>query len=110
MVPGPKQQVTEPPRHDARLIALLAEALTARELVLANVELSMNALAVREGRCRTRLAKLAALSCLAPDIVQMIVEGRQPAHLTAKRLTGCELPASWEKQREFLLRTPEGGC
>jgi hypothetical protein len=69
----------------------------------------MNALAAREGRCRTRLAVLVTMSCLGSDIVQMIVEGRQPAHLTAKRFSRCDLPVPWEKQRKLLL-APELGC
>lgn len=103
VVPGPEQQVEEPPRHDRKLIALLAEAMTARDLVLSAPGKPLNAIAAAEGRCRTRLSKLVGLSCLAPDIVQMIVEGRQPAHLTARRLSNFDLPGSWEKQRRVLL-------
>lgn len=101
VVPGPEQAELAP-RHDRKLIALVAEAIEARELVLANPEMSMNALAKREGRCRTRLARLAELSCLAPDIVRTIVEGRQPAGLTAKSLSQTGLSAEWEGQKRLL--------
>lgn len=53
-------------------------------------------------RCRTRLGKLAALGCLASDIVTAIVEGRQPASLTARALQDIELPLAWADQRELL--------
>jgi hypothetical protein len=45
---------------------------------------------------------LVALSCLAPDIVTAIVEGKQPEHLTANRLMGIPLPLSWAEQRAAL--------
>ena len=44
-----------------------------------------------------------ALTCLAPDIVAAILEGRQPAELTTKTLTiGIELPLAWDEQRRVL--------
>lgn len=51
---------------------------------------------------RTRFAKLVGLSCLAPDIVTAIIEGRQPAELTAKMLTSIGLPICWREQRAAL--------
>ena len=102
VIPGPDQARAEPPRRDPKLLALLSGALEARDLVLANPELSLSALASREQRCRTRLARLAAFSCLCPKIVTMIVEGRQPTHLTAKRLSTIPLPLCHAAQREVL--------
>ncbi|MDQ3471432.1 MAG: hypothetical protein M3428_03495, partial [Pseudomonadota bacterium] len=59
-------------------IALIAGAQEARQLVLSNPERSLARIAREYARCRTRLGKLVALSCLAPDIVTAIVEGKQP--------------------------------
>ena len=103
VVPGPEPD-NQPPaaRRDDRLIALMAEALQARELVLAHTGSSLNSLARAHGRCRTRLGNLVALSCLAPDIVSAIVEGRQPAALTARRLGSIVLPPQWAEQRRVL--------
>ena len=43
------------------------------------------------------------LAFLAPDIVEAIIEGRQPVELTAARLKRMRhLPASWAEQRRFL--------
>jgi site-specific DNA recombinase len=103
VVPGPEAEVEPPPpRRDDRLIALVAEALQARDLVLANPGRSTAAIAREHGRCRTRLAKLVGLSCLAPDIITAIVEGRQPTALTAKRLETITLPDGWSGQRQAL--------
>lgn len=70
--------------------------------MFANPDTSLNALSAEHGWCRTRLGKLMALSCLGPDIVTVIVEGRQPDMLTARRLMEMELPIEWGKQRTLL--------
>jgi site-specific DNA recombinase len=49
-----------------------------------------------------RLAKLVTLSCLAPDIITAILEGRQPEHLPASRLMGTALSPAWNEQRQEL--------
>jgi hypothetical protein len=42
------------------------------------------------------------LSCLAPDIIEAIVEGKQPETLTARRLDDPALPLEWVQQRKVL--------
>ena len=89
-------------RRDDKLVALVAEAKQARQLILASPDQSIAAIAASHGRCRTRLGKLGAMSCLAPDIVTAIVEGRQPAMLTARTLQDIDLPLAWTDQRALL--------
>jgi site-specific DNA recombinase len=52
---------------------------------------------------RNELARYARLRTLAPDIVSAIVEGRQPASLSARNLlrTAC-MPMEWSEQRIAL--------
>jgi hypothetical protein len=103
VVPGPEEESQPPPvRRDERLIALMAEAMQARQLVLADPERSIAGIAAEHGRCRTRLAKLVGLSCLAPNLVTTILEGRQPATLTARTLSDIALPVEWAQQRQVL--------
>lgn len=102
VIPGRESAQTTPPKRDDKLVALIAEAHQARQLVLDNPGKSIAALAIEQGKCRTRLGKLVRLSCLAPDIVTAIVEGRQPGALTANRMTKIELPLAWSEQREAL--------
>jgi site-specific DNA recombinase len=63
---------------------------------------SLNRIAADHGRCRTRLSRLIGLSCLAPDIITAIVEGRQPATFSAGDLLSVKLPLGWEEQRQLL--------
>jgi hypothetical protein len=49
------------------------------------------------------VGRLIRLAFLAPEIVDSIVEGRQPTTLTAEALTRrIELPLSWGSQRTAL--------
>jgi site-specific DNA recombinase len=102
LVLPPSAPAVPPQQRDEKLVQLVAEAHAARRLVLQRPERSIAAIAADEGRCRTRLGKLVALSCLAPDIVTAIVEGRQPATLTAKSLSAIDLPIHWQEQRRAL--------
>jgi hypothetical protein len=55
------------------------------------------------GISRSYLTRLARLAFLAPDIVCAILEGRQPAQLTAARMIRItQLPLDWSEQRKAL--------
>jgi DNA invertase Pin-like site-specific DNA recombinase len=99
LVLPPSTAAVPPRQRDEKLVQLVAEAHIARKLVMQNPGRAVASIAADHGRCRTRLAKLVGLSCLAPDIVTAIVEGRQPAKLTAKMLTTIDLPLCWREQR-----------
>ena len=101
LIPGPG---SEPLRRvrDEKLVALVAEAHAARQLVMANTGMSLAGISAGANRCRTRLGQLLSLSCMAPEIVTAIVEGRQPPTLTARSLLATELPPAWHDQRSAL--------
>ncbi len=48
------------------------------------------------------VSRIVKLASLAPDIVDAILDGRQPAHLTLKQLM-LPFPVNWEEQRMFLI-------
>ena len=87
---------------DPRLVRLLAEAHAVREAVLANPELPLGELAASQGKCRKRMTRLLALSCLSPGIVEDILEGRQPKGLSVAGLLENDLPLAWSEQRAAL--------
>ena len=39
---------------------------------------------------------------LSPDLVETILQGRQPVELSATRLTALDLPLDWVEQRRLL--------
>ena len=102
IIPGANSSRNKPTQRDPKLITLIAEALAAHKLIEENPDQSIASIAEEHSRCRTRLGKLVRISCLAPDIVQSIVEGQQPSSLNAKVLTGKTLPIDWNEQRKVL--------
>jgi len=64
---------------------------------------SIRAIARREGIHECDVGRHLRLACLAPDIVEAILDGRQPIDLTAEKLRRLpHLPANWESQRRLL--------
>jgi hypothetical protein len=67
---------------------------------------SLAEIAAREGFAVRYVGRLIRLAFLAPDIVQSIVQGRQPNSLTAEALTRrIELPLEWRSQKAALNRS-----
>ena len=64
--------------------------------------MTMQAIADRESVSQRRVARLVDLAFLAPDIVQAIVDGRQPATLTADSLIKSQYRVVWADQRAWL--------
>ena len=64
---------------------------------------SIREIAEREGVCDSYVKRLIPLALLAPDIVQSMCDGSQPATLTAEALKRTvQLPLEWTKQRQIL--------
>ena len=64
---------------------------------------SMRKLAKRVGCDRADVGRTIRLAFLAPDIVEAILSGRQPADLTLTRLKRLgDLPLSWSEQRALF--------
>ena len=91
-----------PAKRDGKLVSLVAEAHAARQMILTQPDKSIASIAANLGKCRTRLAKLATLACLTPDIVTAIIQGRQPASLTSRTMLKAEIPLTWAEQRRVL--------
>ncbi|WP_299541311.1 recombinase family protein [Phenylobacterium sp.] len=63
---------------------------------------SITAPATREKLCSHYTARLLPLAYLAPDLVDQVVQGRQPRSLTLAALTQQTLPIYWEEQRRVF--------
>jgi site-specific DNA recombinase len=64
---------------------------------------SVAELASREGISDRYVSSLLPLALLAPDIIEAIIAGMQPADLTAHRLIRqLELPIAWTAQKRLL--------
>ena len=63
---------------------------------------SQQALAERDGITRRYIRRLVGLACLSPELLEAILQGRQPVALAATCLTELDLPLDWTEQRRLL--------
>jgi site-specific DNA recombinase len=84
--------------RDPALLRMIAHAFAARrKLIEGTVEPSI------DGYSDEHIAKLVRLSWLAPDILNSILDGNQPASLNGRRLLRMSnLPLAWAAQRRAL--------
>jgi site-specific DNA recombinase len=90
------------PSHPASsLLKALARARTWHEWILAGEVSGRRAIAQRLGLDERYVGRVLECAFLAPDIVEAILDGRQPPDLTFAKLTRG-LPLSWIEQRKQL--------
>ena len=90
-------------RRDADLIALVADARRWMDDLVQGRARSVAEITEREGLRPGAVSRLLPLAWLAPDIAAAILEGRQPADLTARRLRELpDLPLDWSEQCSIL--------
>lgn len=88
---------------DADLCRLVGQAhIWMKQLTSGEVP-SVDALGEKEGRHPADVSRILQLSFLAPDIVEAILQGRQPIELNSQMLTRLgTLPADWRAQQRLL--------
>ena len=92
-----------PPRRvDAALVKALARAFRWRRRIEEGRFATIDDLAAAERINASYVSRILRLSLLAPDVVEAVLDGRQPADLELTSLMG-PIPGDWEAQR-LLLR------
>jgi hypothetical protein len=91
-VPKPK------PCRDDTLIKALVRAHRWRRRIESGQAKSITDLAEQEGVTTAYVCRLLPLTCLAPDIIEAILDGRQPKGLRLVEMLGNG-PLHWEEQR-----------
>jgi len=101
-------------RPDDALVKALARAFRWKRMLDSGEFATIAELAEREGIAVSYLTRVLRLTQLAPDLVEAILDGRQPPHLTLQTLRG-PIPDEWWSQLESLfpeeqegLRQPSG--
>jgi hypothetical protein len=89
-------------RCDPTLIKAIARGRAWFEELAAGRARSLRELAERDGITRRYVRRLVDLAFLCPELVEAILQGRQPVELTATRLTELDLPLDWTDQRRLL--------
>ena len=90
-------------RLDTTLIKAIARAHRWFKQLATGEASNIAEIAEREGIDRSTATRVMHLAFLAPDIIESILSGRQPANLSLEKLTKqIDLPIHWEEQRQLL--------
>ena len=98
MAPDGAAVPTPKPRRDETLVKALVRAHRWRRRIESGQAKSITDLAEQEGVTDAYVCRLLPLTCLAPDIVEAILDGRQPKGLRLAEMLGNG-PLAWEEQR-----------
>jgi hypothetical protein len=91
------------PAFDPKLVAAVAAGRRWFDEIKDGKARTISELAERHRTNRTSIGRLIPLAFLAPDIIDAILDGRQPIELTVSRLMQIhDLPVSWQEQRRVL--------
>jgi site-specific DNA recombinase len=101
VLPGLAQQ-NHGSRCDPALIKAIARGHAWFEELATGRSRSLQELAAREGITRRYIRRLVNLAFLSPQLIEAVVQGRQPVELTATRLTELDLPLEWTEQHRLL--------
>jgi hypothetical protein len=101
LLPGLGQQSPEL-RCDPALIKAIARGRAWFEELATGRARSLQDLANRDGITRRYIRRLVDVAFLSPELVEAILQGRQPVKLTATRLTELDLPLDWAEQHKLL--------
>ena len=85
------------PSRDETLVNALVRAHRWRRRIESGRAQSITDLAEQEGVTDAYVCRLLPLTCLAPDIVEVILDGRQPRGLRLAEMLGNG-PVAWEEQ------------
>ena len=101
ITPAGSSPWTAAPRIDNALIQAIVRAHRWRELLEAGTHASAADLAKADKVNDSYLSRVLRLTLLAPDIIEAILDGRQPKTLELRSLMR-PLPCDWDAQRKIL--------
>lgn len=95
------------PKQDDTLIKAIGRARRWQAKLESGKAMSMRDLAEQEKISSSYVARILRLTLLAPDIVEAILDGRQPKGLSLADLM-VPFPVEWDEQRRRLRLTRPG--
>ena len=100
IVIAPDGHAWEPPMPlvDSRLVRALARAFRWRRLLNEGAHATFEELAKAEGVSQSYVSRVLRLTLLAPDIIEAILDGRQPEGMRLEDLLEA-VPVEWAEQR-----------
>lgn len=100
--PGATAWAPPRPEINSPLLHALARAFHWQTLLDDGHYASVNELAKAHGKNASYVAAILRLTLLAPDIIEAVLDGRQPATLQLQPLMRDGVPVAWPEQRRTL--------
>ncbi|WP_457646967.1 hypothetical protein [Profundibacter sp.] len=101
ITPNGEPAAIEKNRVDSTLVKALARAFRWKKMLESGQFSTITELAKHENLALTYMTRVQRLSLLAPDIVEMILDGRQPPEMTLAALLE-PFPVEWEGQNRHF--------
>ncbi len=101
ITPNGEPAAIEKPRVDSTLVKALARAFRWKKILESGQFTTITELAKHENLALTYMTRVLRLSLLAPDIVEMILAGRQPPEMTLAALLE-PFPVEWVEQNHHF--------
>ena len=102
ITPDGTPAASEKPRIDSTLVKALARAFRWKKVLESGQFATITELARHEKLAFSYMTRVLRLSLLAPDIIEMILDGRQPPEMTLARLLDG-FPVEWEEQKRYFV-------
>jgi len=88
--------------QDGALVKAIARGFRWRKLMEQGLYESVDEIAAKEKIDRSYVSRLLRMTLLAPDIVEMVLAGRQPRGINLQMLKR-PIPDCWQEQRDIFL-------
>ena len=95
------------PRPDGTLIKALARAWRWQRMLDDGIYTTVSDIGDAENISKSYVSRILRLALLAPDIVEVILDGRAHSDVVLEKLEEA-LPAEWKAQRSLLTRFSGG--
>lgn len=92
------------PHVDRALVRAIVQARRWQAMLASGEAKSIQDIAERESVCPIYTGQLMPLAFLAPDLVEAILDGRQPRRLSLINLIKATLPLRWSEQRTLFAQ------
>jgi site-specific DNA recombinase len=96
------QEVKNPKNYNEKLVKAFANAYKWQKMLKQKTVSSLNEIAELEKTDKSYIAKIFKLNYVAPDIVEAILKGTQPANLNLRDFIQKTIPDLWSEQREIF--------
>jgi hypothetical protein len=102
LAPDGTSDSTRGRRIDNAMVKAIARAFRWREMLESGIHATIAEIAVAEKINESYVGRVLRLNLLAPDIVEAIMSGRQPAKLQLESLLK-RFSVAWQEQRALML-------